>query len=124
MPELPEVETVARGVARRITGLTVDSVHLSRSNIVYGHPAPLCAALCGRKIRQVLRRGKQVHLDLDHRGQLVVHLGMTGKLAAIDRDEPIEKHTHLRITFRRRRVELRFIDPRRFGRIWFLKQGE
>ncbi len=124
MPELPEVETVARGVGRHIAGLTVEWVHLGRSDIVYGDPAPLCAALRGRCVRQVVRRGKQVHLDLSGGGRLIVHLGMTGKLLIADRDDPIAQHTHLRLTFRRRRIELRFVDPRRFGRIWLMVDAE
>ncbi|NLX14195.1 MAG: bifunctional DNA-formamidopyrimidine glycosylase/DNA-(apurinic or apyrimidinic site) lyase [Phycisphaerales bacterium] len=124
MPELPEVETVARGVGRHIAGLTVEWVHLERKDIVYGHPAPLCAALRGRRVQKVVRRGKQVHLDLVGGACLIVHLGMTGKLLVADRDEPIARHTHLRLTFRRRRIELRFVDPRRFGRIWLILDAE
>ncbi len=123
MPELPEVETVARGVARNVMGLRIDKVFLVYGHLIYGHPAPLCAALAGRRIEEVCRRGKQVHIELEESWRLIVHLGMTGRLVVVDRDISLHKHTHLRITFRRRRAELRFIDPRRFGRLWLTGPG-
>jgi formamidopyrimidine-DNA glycosylase len=123
LPELPEVETVARGVARNVTGLRVDKVMLTFGHLLYGHPAPLCAALAGKRISEVLRRGKQVHIELEDGWQFIVHLGMTGRLVVVDRDLPLHKHTHMRMSFRRRRAELRFVDPRRFGRLWLTGPG-
>lgn len=120
MPELPEVETVARGVARHITGRRIESVALSRGDIVHGECVPLCAFLRGRRVERVGRQGKQIHIELDGGRVLVVHLGMTGRLIAIDREAPVEPHTHLRVGFDRRRAEMRFIDPRRFGGLWLL----
>lgn len=120
MPELPEVETVARGVARHVAGCRITSIVLGRGDIVHGEGVPLCAFLNGRRIERVGRRGKQIHIELDGGRTLVVHLGMTGRLIAVDRDAPVETHTHLRIGFERRRVEMRFIDPRRFGGLWLL----
>ncbi|HOW70526.1 MAG TPA: bifunctional DNA-formamidopyrimidine glycosylase/DNA-(apurinic or apyrimidinic site) lyase [Phycisphaerae bacterium] len=120
MPELPEVETVARGVARHVTGCRIASVVLGRGDIVHGEGVPVCAFLRGRRIERVGRRGKQIHIELGGGRTLVVHLGMTGRLIAVDRDTPVETHTHLRIGFDRRRVEMRFIDPRRFGGLWLL----
>ena len=120
MPELPEVETIARGVARHITGCRITSVALNRGDIVHGEGVPLCAFLHGRQIERVGRKGKQIHIEIDGGRVLVVHLGMTGRLIAIDREASVEAHTHLRVGFERRRVEMRFIDPRRFGGLWLL----
>lgn len=123
MPELPEVETIARGLARHLTGRRIAWAHLMRSDVVHGGPIPLCAALRGRRVRQVCRQGKQVRVALDSGRSLVFHLGMTGRLIVVDRDEPVEAHTHLRLTFQRWRRELRFSDPRRFGGVWLVDDG-
>jgi formamidopyrimidine-DNA glycosylase len=124
MPELPEVETIARGLARRITGLRVASTQLYRGDIIHGVPVPLCAVLHNRVFRRIARRGKQLHIDLseppcpESEFSLVIHLGMTGRLTAQDTHAPLEPHTHLRVRFCDSPVELRFNDPRRFGGIW------
>jgi formamidopyrimidine-DNA glycosylase len=96
---------------------------LSRSDVVHGSSVPLCAALRGRRIRQVRRQGKQVRVALDAGRSLVFHLGMTGRLIVVDRDEPVEAHTHLGLTFQGWRRELRFSDPRRFGGVWLVEEG-
>lgn len=121
MPELPEVETIVRGLTRRVMGWVVASVHLGRSDIVHGHEAPLCAALSGERIVAVGRQGKLIRLGTGRGFTLYVHLGMTGRLTITDRDKAVARHTHLRITFRRRQAELRFCDPRRFGGIWLVR---
>lgn len=129
MPELPEVETIARGLSRILAGRRIEQVHLSRADVVHGTPFPLCAALRGRRIEQVDRSGKQVRLRLETRPDdpgatfVYVHLGMSGRLIAVDRDAEVEPHTHLRVTFHRCRRELRYIDPRRFGGVWLMVEN-
>jgi formamidopyrimidine-DNA glycosylase len=127
MPELPEVETIARGLHDRLAGRVMECVHLGRGDIVHGEAVPLCAALRGCRIAQVTRAGKRLRIDLapganktDGPYTLYVHLGMSGRLLAVDRAEPVEPHTHLRIVLRRSRLELRFCDPRRFGGVWLV----
>ena len=126
MPELPEVETIARGLARRIVGRVIEWVRLSPLARVYGAAVPLCAALRNHRVRRVRRVGKHIEIDLEPATEageaftLVVHLGMTGRLFVVPATDAIEPHTHLRITFRQRRFELRFCDPRRFGGIWLV----
>jgi formamidopyrimidine-DNA glycosylase len=116
MPELPEVETIARGLARRVSGDVVESVWLGRK------PEPLkssareiAAALEHSRILGVRRMGKHIVFDLES-AQWVVHLGMTGRLQVCEPQAEILKHTHaiLRLASGR---ELRFVDPRRFGRL-------
>ena len=118
MPELPEVETIVRRLAGRLAGQRIERVHLARRDIIHGHPVPIRAALRNRRIQQVERHGKAIRISLAEGWSLFVHLGMTGRLTLADRDQPVEAHTHLRLTFHRRRFELRFVDPRRFGAIW------
>lgn len=124
MPELPEVETIVRGLVDRIVGHRIQLVYLGRGDIVHGHPMPLCAAMHRRRIKNIHRRGKQIHIQLDSGFVLMIHLGMSGRLVLVDRDKSVEPHTHLRVTFSGRRFELRYCDPRRFGGLWLLDPRE
>lgn len=124
MPELPEVETVVRGLRQHLVRRVIEWVHLSRGDVTHGVGLPLCALLRGRRIERIERVGKQIRMDVEGSVSLFVHLGMTGRLLVADRDEEMEPHTHLRLTFRRRRQELRYCDPRRFGGIWLISGAE
>jgi len=130
MPELPEVETIARGLAKRVTGEVVESLWLGRKKEPLKSPASeIAAALEHSRIAAVHRMGKHIVFDLETNGvsrssangagaqaQWIVHLGMTGRLQVCEPAAEIEKHTHaiLRLSSGR---ELRFVDPRRFGRL-------
>jgi formamidopyrimidine-DNA glycosylase len=189
MPELPEVETIARGLAKRVTGDTVESVWLGQKKEPLKSPAAeIAATLEQSRIAAVRRMGKHIVFDLQHVGrtlpsasseqalsakvreakrkpegprrkpkghrvpvpsassapqaeadracpelaegsvrptqsQWIVHLGMTGRLQVCDPTAEIEKHTHaiLRLSSGR---ELRFVDPRRFGRLSVAKAAD
>lgn len=128
MPELPEVETVANGVNSRVRGQRIDSVWLSR----YKEPfktsrAEMTEVLTGLRIERVYREGKHIVFDLSDAGkrrdrsgekfaQWIVHLGMTGRLLVSAAEIPAPDHTHAVLTLSGGR-ELRFVDPRRFGRL-------
>jgi formamidopyrimidine-DNA glycosylase len=123
MPELPEVETVARGVHDRVRGQRILDVWLgSRREPFNTPPARLAKGLEGRTILAVRRIGKHIVADLaDGNGaapvaQWIVHLGMTGRLLVTTPDAPVVAHTHARAALSSGR-ELRFVDPRRFGRL-------
>ena len=120
MPELPEVETVANGVNERIRGERILSVWFSRYKEPFkAPPDPMAEALTGARIDLVHRVGKHIVFDLN-RGktplQWIVHLGMTGRLLVSAADVPIPPHTHAVLSLSSGR-ELRFVDPRRFGRL-------
>lgn len=123
MPELPEVETVVRGLLLRLPRRRISRVILTRVDIVHGDPEPLPAVLPGRRIQRITRIGKQIWMHLDDGREMLVHLGMTGRLLVARDDDPIQPHTHLRVQFDRSRLEMRFVDPRRFGGIWLLSAG-
>jgi formamidopyrimidine-DNA glycosylase len=129
MPELPEVETVARGLQAAIAGRTIVSVTLGKTDFM-DDPAAIQNELPGRSIEVVERYGKFLLMRLhravkgdDRRAgepsALLVHLGMTGMLMAQAAGEPVKKHTHVVMGLDDGR-ELRYIDPRRFGRMAYL----
>ncbi|HYL64509.1 MAG TPA: bifunctional DNA-formamidopyrimidine glycosylase/DNA-(apurinic or apyrimidinic site) lyase [Candidatus Methylomirabilis sp.] len=126
MPELPEVETVARGLQRTIVGRRIVSVHLGKTDFI-DDPAALEQHLPGRRIESVERYGKFMLLRLspvngDAPAALLVHLGMTGNIASNPVALPCEKHTHACFLLDDDR-ELRYTDPRRFGRLAYLTGG-
>ena len=151
MPELPEVETVARGLAKRVTGDVIESVWLgSKPQTFKSRPMEIAATLEHKKIAGVRRAGKHIVFDLEANGvagasssaksgggkrgagarkrltgvpglppasaQWIVHLGMTGRMVVCQPDSEIVKHTHAIVKLASGR-EVRFVDPRRFGRL-------
>jgi formamidopyrimidine-DNA glycosylase len=117
VPELPEVETIARGLANAIVGKTVDSVTVLRPEVVSPEPDRFARELAGMRIDAVGRRGKYVVVSLASGRQLVVHLRMTGRLivqqAGATGPEP---YTNVLLTFGDG-SRLCFADVRRFGRM-------
>ena len=98
MPELPEVETVRRGLQRHVAGRVVDSVELLHPRAVRRHAAgadDFAAALAGRRIDGALRRGKYLWLPVGE-DALLAHLGMSGQLLLGDPDRPLSPHVRAR----------------------------
>ncbi len=153
MPELPEVETIARGLASRVTGDVIESVWLgSKPEPLKSPAADIVATLKSQRIAGVRRVGKHIVFDLEPTGrvgrapspakgrnksrgsqpnkkaagggirptqahaQWIVHLGMTGRMVVSPANGEMAKHTHLVAKLASGR-ELRFVDPRRFGRL-------
>lgn len=120
MPELPEVETVANGLNQRVRGDVIESVWLgSKPEPFKTHPAEMAKVLTGQRIEHVYRVGKHIVFDLSGDGaevQWIVHLGMTGRLLVSAASMPVPAHTHAVLKLSSGR-ELRFVDPRRFGRL-------
>jgi formamidopyrimidine-DNA glycosylase len=120
MPELPEVETIANGVHARVAGRRILSVWTSGKPQTFKSPEPeIAAALTNARIQSVRRVGKTIVMTLargkSHR-EFLIHLGMTGRLLVSTPDTPIPPHTHAILTLDNQQ-ELRFVDPRRFGRL-------
>ena len=151
MPELPEVETIARGVDKRVRGdrivqawfgshrepfktppsrqakglegRVVLAVHRTGKHIVFelGPPALNPPAALHRSAAQKTAphtEGSSIPESLGSEAQWIVHLGMTGRLLVTTPDSPVASHTHARLNLASGR-ELRFVDPRRFGRLEF-----
>jgi formamidopyrimidine-DNA glycosylase len=127
MPELPEVETIARGVNERLRGdRIVEAWFGSHAEPFKTPPAEQAKGLEGRVILRVQRVGKHIvcalgsAADGEPEAEWIVHLGMTGRLLVTTPESPIAAHTHARLSLASGR-ELRFVDPRRFGRLEFLE---
>jgi formamidopyrimidine-DNA glycosylase len=131
LPELPEVETVANGVHERVRGKRIVSVWTSGKPQTFNSPEPLIAeVLTGARIRSVRRVGKTIVMTLDRavndraeaqpgasrESEFLVHLGMTGRLLVSNAEVPVPPHTHAILALNDGR-EVRFVDPRRFGRL-------
>jgi formamidopyrimidine-DNA glycosylase len=114
LPELPDVETVARTLRREAVGRRIRRVRvLSPSTVRSPAPVRFASRLRGKRIAQVGRRGKYLLIDLEGDQTLIVHLRMTGGFASASRTDPI--HPHTRVVFSFNGEELRFVDQRRFG---------
>ena len=143
VPELPEVETIVRGLAHRVVGDTITSVWIgSRPQPLKSPAAAIVKTLEGARIASIRRAGKHIVFELDREARArrqrtnrrdasatiktagsdhtaahwVVHLGMTGRMVVCEPGAEIAKHTHLIATLASGR-ELRFIDPRMFGKL-------
>lgn len=123
MPELPEVETVRRGLAERVVGRRIERVDIGRLRSVRRTgPDLVIAGLTGRTIVGAERRGKYIVCPLDSGDSLMVHLRMSGQLLVDPVTEPRPNHSHvvLRLAVGAGHPhveELRFVDPRTFGEV-------
>ncbi len=128
MPELPEVETIARDLVAALPGRRITAVWLGKTDFL-ADPEALQTSLPGCRISAVRRYGKFLLLDLlpsngaGRPGTLLVHLGMTGQLVVQPAAAVLPPHTHLVLTLDDGR-QLRYTDVRRFGRIALVSAGE
>ena len=135
MPELPEVETVVRGLQVHLPGRAITAIRLGKTDFI-DDPAALEQILPGSRIVAVHRHGKfiVVHLEKPPASQtpgasapalfdFIVHLGMTGNLVVRPASAPFPPHTHAWISLDNEK-ELRYTDPRRFGRMLVLPQND
>ncbi|MFP5305699.1 MAG: bifunctional DNA-formamidopyrimidine glycosylase/DNA-(apurinic or apyrimidinic site) lyase [Gammaproteobacteria bacterium] len=114
MPELPEVETVRRGLEPHLVGRRVESVQVREPRLRWPVPAQLPQRLAGRRVERIERRGKYLVVALDSGDRVILHLGMSGRIFVLDADTPLQKHDHVDWRLDSGRL-LRFHDPRRFG---------
>jgi len=156
MPELPEVETIARGLHQRVAGDIIERIWLGpKPEPLKSSAREIARTVANKRITGVRRIGKHIVFDLEtingspksltkktrkraraatthsnlrpepdpsNRAQWIVHLGMTGRMLVCSPDTKPEKHTHAVATLASGR-ELRFVDPRRFGRLSVARHG-
>jgi formamidopyrimidine-DNA glycosylase len=123
MPELPEVETVRRGLALKISGRRIVRAELRRLDLRRPFPPALAERLDGAQIGALGRRGKYILIELDADGVLLLHLGMSGRVTVGNAALPAAPHDHMVLTLDDDTV-IRFNDPRRFGLIDYVRRGE
>ena len=115
MPELPEVETVRRGLEPHLAGQALIGARVRQPSLRWPVPADLDARLQGRRIQGLARRGKYLLMHLDA-GHLILHLGMSGSLRLVPAGSPPAPHDHLDLLLADGQA-LRLRDPRRFGAV-------
>ena len=113
MPELPEVETIRRGIEPHVLGRQITRVVVRDRRLRWPIARTFTKSLEGKTIRAVDRRGKYLLLDLGD-GKVILHMGMTGRLLVLGPGHPVKKHDHLDVELDDGTL-LRFHDPRRFG---------
>ena len=129
MPELPEVETVRRGLELQVVGFEIARVEVLRARAIASPPLPelFCSALEGCRVKAWLRRGKylmaQLERDNSDGGYWGVHLRMTGQFLWMSQPQEPCRHTRVRF-WNLQEQELRFVDTRSFGEMWWVPPGE
>ena len=115
MPELPEVETVCRGLSKAMKGRKISGIRLHREGLRIPFP-PALAKLRGVKVTGITRRAKYILIALDDKKTIIVHLGMSGRMTVCGADEKnkTEKHDHM-VMMLDDGCRIVFNDPRRFG---------
>lgn len=116
MPELPEVETVCRGIEKNLKDQTIQGLSLTRRKIRFNIPDDIEKRCEGQTLLTVHRRGKYALLDLSNQETVIIHLGMSGRILIAKPNESLtrEKHDHALFTFANN-SQMIFRDPRRFG---------
>lgn len=115
MPELPEVETVARGLRRSLIGCTIAKAKIRCEKIARENPGLFTRIIKGKKIKKIERYGKQLLIYLSDDWLFWCHLMMTGHLFVMPKSQPVQKPDRVLIIFEDDSRELRFHDVRRFG---------
>ncbi|MEO0413928.1 MAG: bifunctional DNA-formamidopyrimidine glycosylase/DNA-(apurinic or apyrimidinic site) lyase [Verrucomicrobiota bacterium] len=124
MPELPEVETTLRGISPWVVGETIQDLEIRNRSLRWPIPDIIGSSLVGQTIDSARRRGKYLLLQLSGGGTLIIHLGMSGSLRVVTKDDSDwRKHDHVGLTVSSGK-ELRFHDPRRFGCWLYSAPGE
>ena len=124
MPELPEVETVRTALEPGLIGKTILSAEIKNAKVIARPTADeFRARIVGQRVTSLTRRGKFLIVNFESSDRLVIHLRMTGQFVVVPPDYEAEKHTHL-IMPTDDGNEIRYIDVRRFGRLWLLKADE
>ncbi len=123
MPELPEVETIARGLRQGLRGRQIRDLFIFRPEIINGSPARYQTGITGKTVTNVWRRGKLLILDLDEKLHLVFHLKMTGRVWIATAETRPDAHTHISFLLDNE-SQIFFQDQRRFGySILFTPEG-
>jgi formamidopyrimidine-DNA glycosylase len=125
VPELPEVETVRRGLEQHVIGRPIETVRVLHPRAVrrqLAGAAEFETALTGRTLDRARRRGKYLWLSVGE-DALLAHLGMSGQLLVGEPDRPLSPHVRIWFSFKDEGPDLRFTDQRTFGYMWLVRDG-
>ena len=122
MPELPEVETVRRGLVPSMEGVRIARVDVNRPDLRWPFPERMAERLVGQEVLRLRRRSKYILADLSSGESLLIHLGMSGRMTVsgdplgqfVHEHPKLEKHDHV-IIWMEGGARIAFNDPRRFG---------
>ena len=120
MPELPEVEVSKLGISLHLTNKIITDLIVRTPKLRWDIPTGQLKLLIGQKINAISRRAKYLVIETD-RGDIIIHLGMSGSLRVIDSDVELKKHDHFDLVVGDK--VLRLNDPRRFGALLFAEPG-
>ena len=126
MPELPEVETVRRGIESEVLGAVVNVVDIRRPDLRIPFPKGLEAALTGSRLLRLTRRAKYICFHMENDFVMILHLGMSGRVTltkGLKGEYRPEKHDHLILYFENGTV-MALNDARRFGMVMLAREGE
>lgn len=130
MPELPEVETVRRGLAPAMEGAVIERAEVNRPDLRWPFPAGMAERLTGQRVERLRRRSKYILADLASGESLLIHLGMSGRMQVsgdplgrfVHHHPAPEKHDHV-VLHMANGARITFNDPRRFGAMDLLQTG-
>lgn len=114
MPELPEVETVCRGLEPVMVGQKIVTADIRRDGLRWLFPEDMRERLEGKQVTKLHRRAKYILGDLDSNESFIIHLGMSGRILISKGEEPLEKHDHVVLDMENG-SRIAFNDARRFG---------
>ncbi len=124
MPELPEVETIARGLNNNLVNKRIAAVDIRYTKIVNGDEESFRRLICGRRIKKIYRYGKYLFMVLSPEVALSIHLRMSGQFFLTEQEAIPDKHTHLDFYFENYNKKLSYRDIRKFGRLEILPEGD
>jgi formamidopyrimidine-DNA glycosylase len=120
MPELPEVETIVRGLNKSILNKEISLVEIHYPNIINGSETKFIKALLNKSFNQISRHGKYIFFKTEAGHEITLHLRMTGQVFIVPINNKTDKHTHLEIFFKNLKSKLIYRDIRKFGRFEYL----
>lgn len=123
MPELPEVETIRRGMEEAMLGKTFKNITVHRRDLRTPIPENLEQIVTGNALRTIIRRGKYLILNLSNQNNIILHMGMSGRIHITKEHTPPLKHEHV-IMIMDDGMRISFEDPRRFGMFYLSQDWE
>jgi formamidopyrimidine-DNA glycosylase len=123
MPELPEVETIVRGLRPQLIGKKIRFIRVRSDHVLTGSPRGFRRVLEGAIIREIGRKGKFILITCDQEIRLITHLRMTGQFLLAPRERVVDPHTHVLFDLEPGTDQLRYRDVRKFGRLAAVARG-